>query len=145
MKKVIILLVALGLLAAAFGVYKYFQPVPGIAQQDADFALSAAELYAQYANDEQAADSLYVRSILEVSGEIIDRAQEWKQVDGDSVLVHTLLLDGGDGMAGVSCQLADVPSPEQWQKWTVGSPISVKGECSGMLFDVVLSRCVIMN
>lgn len=145
MKKIILFLFVLGLLAAGFGVFKYFQPVPGISEQDADYTLSAAELYIQYIEDESRADSLYVRSILEVSGAVLDRSQEWKQVDGDSVFVHTILLDGGDGMAGVSCQLADVPSAEQWQNWKVGSPMVIKGECSGMLFDVVLSRCVVMN
>lgn len=138
-----------GLIAALagllFGLYKYFQPVPGVANLETHFYLSAPALFNEYLENEVRADSLYVRKILEVSGVVIDKSEEWKMVDGDSLLVQSVLLDGGDGMTGVACQFAELPPESAWNEIQIGSSIRVKGECNGMLFDVVLSRAILLT
>jgi len=128
-----------------FGLYKYFQPVPGVASLNTDYTLNATALFSEYMENEALADSMYVRKIIEVSGAVIEKSEEWKSIDGDSVLVQSVLLDGGDGMTGVACQFAELPEKSDWNEIQPGSSIRVKGECNGMLFDVVLSRAVLLT
>ena len=144
-KRLLLAVLFLVLVGGGYGLYKYFQPVPGVAGLETDFELSATDLFSEYLENEARADSMYVRKILEVSGAVIDKSEEWKSIDGDSVLVQSVLLDGGDGMTGVACQFAELPEKSNWNEIQPGSSIRVKGECNGMLFDVVLSRAVLLT
>jgi len=73
--------------------------------------------------------------VVEVSGEIYS-IEEGSQSD------LNILLMGASDMFGVSCNIS---KEDLSQELSNGQQITIKGECSGMLSDVVLIRCVIVK
>ena len=132
--RLIILILAAGVLVAgAVGFYLYNKPHPDLQRQEADYSLSAAELFAAFEADEQAATAKYVGSgnkeiILEVSG----MAQDVKETENGGM---TLSLKEPGEMSGVNCEFLEASEVAE------GEQITVRGVCTGMLLDVVLSRC----
>ena len=136
-KKVgIYVLIAALLLAAVVVLSMYFKPHPSVDEGEADFKLSATALIDAFGKDEVAANSLYGGKVLEISGMLREA------LPNDSA---TLLMIGDDTrMTGVSCYLqsgelrADA-LPEK------GSTVTVKGICQGMLLDVVMEKCILVQ
>lgn len=139
-KRLIIIGLILAAIGGAVGAYLWFKPVRSIQDAKVDYKISAVQLFDEYSSDEASADSLYRRAILEVSGTVIDVKEEEKEIDGETKTLFNVVLDGGDMMFGVICQMED-PDLDKLRSISPGSEVTIKGECSGMLMDVVLSRC----
>ena len=60
--------------------------------------------------------------------------------EGDQLSV---ILDSGETSGGIVCEM-DNKLSIQTHLPKKGQAVTMKGECSGMLFDVVLVRCVII-
>ena len=100
--------------------------------KEAEFKLASVELYSEYATDESLANTKYNGKVIEVTGKILDISEDQQ---GATVII----LDAQDDFGGVLCTLEskpkNLPSP--------GEQISIKGQCNGLLMDVVLNKCVI--
>ena len=138
----------IGLIAAAIGgavgLYLWNKPVKDIQNAKTDFSMTAQELFAAYESNEASADSLYRRAVIEVTGSVIEVKEEEKEVDGEVRTITNVVLDGGDMMFGVICQMADT-NIESLQQLAPGDEVTIKGECSGMLMDVVLTRSYLVK
>ena len=96
--------------------------------------MTAQDLFDAYSNNETAANEKYNGKILAVSGMVIDHSTD-KQ--GNSVI----LLRSNDPNSGVLCTFESSISDEQLE----GKNIKLKGQCNGLLMDVVLNKCIFLE
>lgn len=132
MKKILIILLFLFALGGGAAWYFYNQPVADLAEMDSDFSLSAKELFDAFKEDEMKANEKYLDKVIQVKGTVSTITED---DDGNTSMV----LDTGDGMEGVVCQMAQSdPSVRS------GAEISIKGRCTGylMMSGVILVGCV---
>lgn len=131
MKRILIiggLLLALGL---AYGLYEFNRTGKDTAKQDAAFSLSAEKLSSAFEADESAANQQYLDKVIEVDGVLMNLE------NGDQVV---LTLKGTD-MVNVRVEL----SADQTTDLEAGGNIKIKGICTGLLLDVVLTEGVIID
>ena len=93
---------------------------------------------ADFEDDESHANELYLGKILEVSGTV----KEYVEKDGSS---PQLLLATESMMGDVSCNFEEGSIDASIAAALAGQKVSVKGECTGYLMDVVLERCVLSD
>jgi len=137
MRRIILALIGLGFIAAGIGYYFYNKPMADLRDVKADFQLTATDLYEAFDSDEKAAETLYLGKILEVEGLI----SEVEATDEGGV---NLSLEGGGLLGGVRCRL-DKDGINADASLTVGQSVTIRGECTGKLMDVELSRCVLLD
>ena len=133
MKKLIILLFIILGSAVAYGFYLFYKPHQGIANKEAAFTVESKKIFEEFTEDENAANKKYLGKVVSVVGKVADKA-----VDGKGTF--SLILEGGD-FAGVGCQF-DKSVISEMQNVRKGQVLRVKGVCTGMLMDVVLTDCV---
>lgn len=136
MKKLLLFGGLLALIGAAVGFYLYNKPHQDIRSAPAAYTLTATDLFAAYEASEEEANKLYLGKIIQVSGTVQEVKQDEEGKTG-------ITLEGGGMMFGVICKLDDF-SKHQRTVFQPGEQVTFKGECSGMLMDVVLVRCVEM-
>ena len=109
-------------------------PQASIKNKAADYSIDANELFSAYSVNEAKANSTYNGKVIEVSGKLIDLSVDEQ---GNPVL----LLDSGDDFGGILCTLDNKPKSLP----SIGQEIKVKGQCNGILMDVVLNKCHIIT
>ncbi|MFT4525879.1 MAG: hypothetical protein ACI9FU_000297 [Granulosicoccus sp.] len=132
MKKVVIgILVAC--LIGGFVAYKMFnKPHRDIDAESAVATVSADDLFADFEADEAAANASYLDQVIEVSGTIDEVSED---AEGNTVVI---LAAETAMMGGVSATID--PSVSEFSA-SPGAAITLKGRCTGMLMDVVLTNC----
>jgi hypothetical protein len=135
MKKIIILLTILGIGAASFGFYYYNKPRTGVSGLKADHIIEAPELFEEYTADENGANAKYLGKVVEVTGVV-------KSIDTDDRGTMNVMIDAGNEMGSVNCQFE---KQEKMPQAISGQQVRIKGLCSGLLMDVVLVDCEIVN
>jgi hypothetical protein len=133
MKKILLSLLAVGLIGAAYGYYLWNKPHEDMGAAKAAVTLSAAQLLGEYTTDETAANGKYLGQTIAVNGTVKESAEE-----GGTVKV---MLDAGDENFGVYCTL-DSAFQHPRKVFPVGESVTLKGKCDGINLDVQLSRCV---
>ena len=121
-------------IAVAFSLYN--KPHRQAGNAAPDLKVKATELYAMYTANESKADSLYLDKVLQVEGIV---KEILTNENGDKVL----MLESPE-LFGISCSMADSQS-QDLAAVNVGAPVTVKGICHGMLMDVVLVKCVLVE
>lgn len=137
MKKILLIIGILILAGGIFGFYLYNKPVADTSDIDASFSLSADELFRQFETNESEANSKYLGKIIEVNGTVREFSI------GDSGELNMILASESE-MFGINCGLSK-GQDAAYKNYKVGDPIKIKGECSGISMDVVLTRCVIVK
>ena len=137
MKKILIIVAALGLIGGAIGFYLYNKPVESMSGIKAEIRIPATELYTAFETDEANATTQYIGKVLEVQGTLM--AVEQSDQGGTS-----LILEAGGMMGGVVCRL---DSAATFNSLTVlpGQSVKLRGECTGKIMDVELARCVLIS
>src|SRR5690606_13698453 len=101
----ITILIGIGLaIAAGGGFYLYNIAPESLKYKEADFIITALDLYAEYETDEAKADQQYLDKVLEVSGNVAEILE-----NTDSRL--SLLLGEADQLSGVNCTIDKINSP----------------------------------
>lgn len=135
-RKALLTIAIIAALIAAYVVYSNFlKTAPAMKDLVAEFKLSAVELYAQFEADEIAANAKFQNKILEISGEVVEVTSE----EGGNPFISLKT----DGFGVIKCTLESAPSFEALQKIEIGGEITIKGECIGMLLDVLIERSII--
>jgi len=136
MKKILITVIILGVVGAAIGLYLYNKPVADISDLKPDVKITASELFEKYSSDEMEANNSFLGKIVEVTGTVreISSDQEGK----------TIILETGDMLAGINCGMSET-SNSTIEKYKTGDNVTIRGECTGMVMDVVMVRCVIIE
>lgn len=135
--RILIVILLLGGAALFYGLKEYNRGHKDASKHDADFAISATELFQKFSTDENAANGMYLDKTIEISGIV-------KSVDKDETGNYTIQLESGDMMSSVSCQM-DTRHNADAEKVKAGETVKIKGTCTGILMDVILIRCVLSN
>jgi hypothetical protein len=117
----------------AFMVWKYTfrKTESSVSSQKADVELSAVELLKAFEQDENAANTLYLDKIIQVTGNV-------ESVSEDSVGISVYLKEK-DAVSGVICSFEK--SAGEIDAVEKGMPVTIKGICAGYLMDVVMNKC----
>jgi hypothetical protein len=99
-----------------------------------DFIITSTALQKEFEDNETTASAKYINKILEITGTISSIAK------ADSNNLNISLKTGSD-ISSVICTLSvfgDISGLKE------GDEISIRGECSGFLMDVLLNNCAII-
>ncbi|MEI8134762.1 MAG: hypothetical protein WCH46_06745 [bacterium] len=130
----IFLIIVIGLAIAGFyGYSEYTRGHPDLSGAKADIAISAPNLLAEFAKDENLANKRFLNKVTSCRGAV-------KSIDKDQTGSVSIALETGDLMANISCEL-DPRHIGDAAKVRVADTITVTGICTGMLSDVVLVQC----
>lgn len=135
--KYLLIVVILAVAGVGIGYYLYNKPHQNMEQAAADTSLPATELLRQFQDDETTANQAYLDQVVQVSGQV-------ESVSRDEQGHVQVRLQAGDPLSGVICQLDDLTEHERTD-FSPGEQVTFKGLCTGMLMDVVLVRCVLVN
>ena len=135
-KHYILIFFALLSLVAIGAYYQYNKPSRNLAEEKADLAIAAPELYRQFSENETQANQQYLDKVVQVRGVL----QTINRSEGGL----NLILEAGSEMGGVICEIPSANVPEGLNLQT-GKELTIKGQCTGFLMDVVLVKCVIVN
>jgi RecJ-like exonuclease len=116
-----------------YAVYLYYMEAADTGSIKPDYTISATELQKAFETDEAAASSKYINKVLQVSGTIISIAQ----TEGNNV---NITLKTGSDLSSVICTF---PASRVHSKLNEGEEITIKGQCSGYLMDVLLNNCAV--
>ncbi len=112
-------------------------PKATVEKKPIDFTLSATELFQEYSENQAVADQKFIDRIVQISGEIFE-------ISTDQQGATVLILATGANEAGVLCTL-ELEESDKVRSKKVGDAITLKGVCTGMLMEVVLNRCRVME
>lgn len=118
---------------AVTGFFLYNKQHKDLGKATPDFVITATDLLKEFENDESAASAKYINKIIEVSGTI-----ESLNTGEDNTL--SIILKTDSDFSTVICTFLQAQDREEFKP---GDEITVKGECSGFLTDVLLNNCFI--
>ena len=136
MKKVLLIIFILAVVGASTAWYLYNKPVADMNDLNAEYTLSASELFNSFNENEDSANAKYLGKIVEISGTIRELKSD---EEGETVILET-----DDMIFGVNCALSS-GQESNFKKLKTGTNINIKGECTGISMDVVLVRCIIVD
>ena len=135
--RILLWLFLIGLITAFASIYYVFNmPRRNLSKENAIYTLEAKQLISDFKNNETSATAKYLDKAIIVSGEI----KSIRTLDNQS-LVYSL----EDAMEGISCSVdsADISKyTTKLSQFKIGTKVSFKGRCSGMLMDIQVINCV---
>jgi hypothetical protein len=134
MKKILIPILLIVVVAAAVGYYMYNKPVASLEKKEADVSVSADQLLTDYETNESEANKKYLGKVVEVNGTVSALTTE----EGK----HKVQLETSNPIASVIFELEEGKSIDDLQ---VGEEAKIKGMCSGYLSDVILVQSTVVN
>lgn len=138
MKKLLLFLLVAVAIGGGIGYYLYNKAPEGVSNKKADHIVTSQILLADFQNDESAANAKYLGKVVQVEGAI-------QEIIPGEDLKMQVILDTGDMMSGISCMLEEDHTAFLARKLKKGDTVTIKGFCSGVIMDVVLERCVIVD
>jgi hypothetical protein len=125
--------IALSAILAAL--YMYNLKATDMSKAKPDFVISASVLQKAFEDDETAASTRYINKILEVTGTIASVKP------GENNIINISLVS----LSELSSVICTFPAITDSTKLRTGEEITLRGECSGFLMDVLLNNCVVIN
>lgn len=142
--KVIVPLVLLVAVVGAWYAYKEYNRKPASMENTkSDFATNTATLIAAFEENETKANLQYLDKVVEVEGAI-------RTVSQDDAGLYTVTMGDDGSLSSVRCSIDNMFS-EQARSLVPGSPVSIRGVCTGFMADpllgsdVTLVRCTILK
>ena len=122
----------------AYGLYMFNLKHSDLSKVKPAFTVASTELYSAFNSDETMASAKYLNKVVEVRGSVAEVAYGSK----DSTVSITLRPEGE--MSGVICTFSGIQDPSQVSV-KQGDIVNIRGECSGMLMDVLLNNCALVK
>ncbi len=132
---VVLVVIALSLLAGYL--YILHMPEKSMSKQAPDFSMTATRLAEEFETDPSAANTKFIDRIIEVTGVISDIS-----TDQNNSIVF--ILRENEAATGVLCTLGE-KSTKKAEQYKVGDAVVLRGICTGMLFEVVLNKCILID
>jgi len=98
-----------------------------------DYVLTATAIQKEFEDNEISASGRYINKIIEISGAVTS-------VTSDSSHLNITLKTGND-MSSVICTF---PASAEASNVKNGDEVTLRGECSGFLMDVLMKNCSII-
>lgn len=135
-KLIISIVLVLIAAVATYALNEYSRTHPDTGSLKSVATRSATELVKEFENDETKASENYADKVITVNGQVIKIEKE------DTA--GKILLGERESMAGVLCEF-DNRNSKKLKDLKEGQQVKVKGICTGMLMDVIMVRCVLME
>ena len=130
---ILFVIVLLGMIC----IYIFLKPEKNLLKLKPDYKLTVIELFNEYSTNEEAANTKFLGKIIQVNGTI-------REINTEDSIYTIVILETEDVFSGVNCVLSDRYASKR-KDISTGSEATIKGECSGMLIDVVLNNCVLID
>jgi hypothetical protein len=124
----------IAIIAVLIGLHEFNLKHPDTSKVKPVFVVTATVLEKEFENNEAVASAKYINKIIEVSGTVAS------VIHTDSSHINISLKTGSD-MSSVICTFADGGDQS---KMRPGEEITLRGECSGYLMDVLLNNCALI-
>jgi hypothetical protein len=128
----VVFLFAVGSILIALSLY--FKKHSNLATTKPDFVITATALQKEFEDNEKTASEKYIKKIIEVRGIVGSVTQ------ADSSNINISLKTGSD-LSSVICTFAGTDK----SKFKTDQDITIRGECSGFLMDVLLNNCALIK
>lgn len=132
---VVVAVIALSLLGGYL--YIRYMPEKSMSKQAPDFSMTATKLAEEFETDPSASNSKFIDRIIEVTGVV-------SEISTDQNNSIVFILRENETATGVLCTLSE-KSTKKAERYKVGEPVVLKGICTGMLFEVILNKCIIID
>jgi hypothetical protein len=126
-----IFFIALAVIGA--GIYFYTLKPKDLEKVKPDFVMTSVELQKLFEENESVASARFINKIIEVSGEI-------SSVKPGENNTFNVALKTGNELSSIICTF---PGGSPAGNLKQGSRITIRGECSGYLMDVLLNNCTV--
>lgn len=131
---ILIAAILIAVAGMATGIYLYTLGNKNLGRVKPDYVASATDLIKEFENDEKSASVKYTGKIIEITGII-------KEIgEGENNSLNIKLLSGSE-LSSVICTFPEKKAVEGLES---GSKITVRGECAGYLFDLLMNNCVVV-
>jgi hypothetical protein len=115
--------------------YLYNLKATDMSKAKPDFIITASALQKAFEDDETKASVTYINKIVEVTGKIASVKP------AENNVVSISLVTDSD-LSSVICTFPAVNDPSVFR---TGDQITLRGECSGFLMDVLLNNCALIK
>lgn len=129
---VVMFITLAGILAA---LYMYNLKHTDMAKARPDFIITATAFQKEFEDNEAAASAKYINKIVEITGTIASVKP------ADNNVINISLVTGSD-LSSVICTFPAIADPSLVK---AGDVITLRGECSGFLMDVLLNNCTVIK
>jgi hypothetical protein len=136
LKILLIVITIIAVLLAGAYLYIRYMPDKSIAKQAADFSLSASNLTKEYESNPTGSNYKFIDRVIMVKGII-------SEITTDQNNSAVFILRDSSSSTGVLCTL--IENARKVKHYKIGDTVTIKGTCSGMLFEVVLNKCIIID
>lgn len=139
-KKTLIILsiIAFGLAGGGWYAYtEYTRKVKDLTKVKADMGMTASSLIQAFETNEQKANADYLDKVISVSGKV-------KAVEKNDQGHFSVILGEEGSLSSVRCSM-DSAHQQDVVSLTKGSPVTLKGACTGFNSDELLGSDVILN
>jgi len=134
MRRLIMFLLLLGMVAAGIGYYIINKPVASLENKKPDVEVTATKLITDYETDEKVADQNYLGKIVEVSGKVAEISVE----EGKT----KIQLETENPISMIICELEE---GNEAGSVKVGDEVKIKGMCTGYLSDVIIVQASLVK
>lgn len=125
----------LALAGVGAGIYLFNMQHKDLLKVKPDFVITSYDLQKAFEENEAFANEKFVNKIIEVTGNI-----ESVKTGDDGI--KSVALKTGSELSSVICTIS---FQTDIVKLTVGDELTIRGECSGFLMDILLNNCVIIK
>lgn len=136
-KRLLLIAVVIAGIAGYFVWANFLKTAPSMSRLDADYRVNAVEFYAEFDESEEAANVKYQNKIVEIVGEV-----EGVDMSEGTLPVITLKTDG---FGTIKCTMEAQLSSDELNDIQLNSSLVIRGECQGMLLDVLIGRSVVIE
>jgi hypothetical protein len=129
----VVFLIALSSILGAL--YLYNKKSPDLAKVKPDFVVTSVDLQKSFEENEKLASAKYINKIIEVTGKI-------SSINPPQNNIISISLSTENDLSSINCIFALSTDPEVLNS---GNTVTIRGECSGYLMDVLMKNCVIIE
>lgn len=137
-KNILLVGLLLLLIGGVIGYKIYNKPHQDMLQAKSEMSISAHKLYSDYQASESDANNIYLGKVITVEGEV-------EEINKKAENKNQIIISTGDMISRISCDLDYLSEHDGISDLKVGDQVKIKGKCAGILMDVVLDRCIILN
>jgi hypothetical protein len=134
-KIALVTVAVLGLAGICVGLYLFNLQAQNLQKAKPDFAITSIDLQKAFEDNEAVSIAKYVNKIIEVTGTI----ESVKAGEGN---ITNVALKTGSELSLVICTMSPQSDPAPLVS---GNEVTIRGECSGFLMDVLMNNCVVIK
>jgi len=131
-----LIVLVLIIISLFFIINLYNKPFIDIKKSNPELEVTAQEILDDYLADEYSANEKYVDNLIQIKGEIAEISFD----KGVSIIT----LKDRSGFSSIICHMLPEANLNVL-KLKKGSQITIKGVCTGYLFDIMMVRCILTN